>query len=1183
MANNCFDTRLLSYNGTSQPQRTLDALLANAAQVDERGTDDLILFTKRYGAYLNYYDLTNAITGDWGGLMSNDIAVTIASVADWSTQDYAPFIKYLNDKIINAGNDTDAKNFFKLLFDFVFSLASGLDNAYRQLPSNTDYNTYLSVSVASKLAVPLNILVQYYALFKSNSLIDESSTLTDPLSPVEQNVLSQNFNINSLSEPFKITPLSTVYPISLGGPVHDDINHILTHNLFAGALQSFINAVINIVSGTPDYLAKTLSNYPSHAPHYALYLTFLKLFSFAQQHLNEYTKRHLDFYYKQVLQLSNNVAEPDYVHLVFELQKNINQHLLPSGTSFKAGKDANNKDLFYSLTNDLVARTAQVQDLKSIYLNKDISPVTLFASPVANSEDGQGAKLLSTDSSWFPFGNPKNIKAASIGFAIASNVLYLNEGTRFVAMLFTCDSLAGVPSDMSGMFNIQVTGKKGWYTVDNYVAGVITDTMFFVYFSIDGDAPAIVPFSAKIHSGNFTQQLPMVQLILKDYTSYQTIKIPRIKEVTIYVTVDTVKNLSLQNDDGKINTAKPFKPLGDFPDKGASFIIGSKEIFQKTLSNLTVIFDWQEAPQDNSTVNVSALVKGNWVNVADNKPKNLLPIYLSVESPGLDLVAKSPADFTANADYDVTSIDGFLKLELTGTEYSLSTFLGKIPQPSVSVNYDDSSNPTKVTSYTVNTSPAPAPNPPVLKSMSIAYTAQDTISFSSQTADTFNARSSFFYHIEPFGYREMHPVITNDAMTVLPVFDVDDNTGNDDGGELWMGLNNALPDETFSILFQVSDGSANPLKNMTEVDWYYLNANNWLPFNKQSVTDQTNNLTRSGLVIVNVPPDATLNNSRAESGLIWIKAVVQHDADAVCNLIAIDTNAAKAQFVQDIPNNIVFTKSLPPNTISKPAIADGALKKTLQPYPSFDGRATETDDQFYLRVSERLRHKHRAITSWDYERLTLQYYPQIFKVKCINHTGFILDEKTNTQKYAELLAGHVMVVTIPDLSNLHTSNPLRPYTSIGLLTEIQTYLQTITSPFVQLRVCNPQFEEVQFDFQVTFHENFDPTFFMGQLNNEIEQFLTPWAFGNPQAIQFGNSIEKSVVLNFVEQRYYVDYVTCFKMNQIILREGSVIIDALYDIDEAMASTARSILVSYYNEETKIKHIINSPAKCDCNG
>jgi hypothetical protein len=332
-----------------------------------------------------------------------------------------------------------------------------------------------------------------------------------------------------------------------------------------------------------------------------------------------------------------------------------------------------------------------------------------------------------------------------------------------------------------------------------------------------------------------------------------------------------------------------------------------------------------------------------------------------------------------------------------------------------------------------------------------------------------------------------------------------------------------------------------------------------------------------------VPDKATIHNTRADDNLLWIKVVANHDPDAVCRVIAVRANAAKAIFQQDVSTKKEFTKSLSANIINKPSVADAALKKTEQPYPSFGGRIHETDNQFYVRVSERLRHKHRSVTAWDYERLVLQYFPQIHKAKCINHTGFLVNEITGKKKYSEVLPGRVMVVTIPDLRNKTAVNPLRPYTNVGLLEEIKQYLLSLTSPFVKLEVTVPQFEEVQFQFSVTFHPNYDPTYFSNLLKDEIERFLTPWAFGNARDIEFGGRIEKSVVLNFIEERYYVDFVTCFVMNHIILRNGNTVLEALYDVEQAIASTARSILVSYYNEVTKQKHIINSPANCSCNG
>ena len=109
--------------------------------------------------------------------------------------------------------------------------------------------------------------------------------------------------------------------------------------------------------------------------------------------------------------------------------------------------------------------------------------------------------------------------------------------------------------------------------------------------------------------------------------------------------------------------------------------------------------------------------------------------------------------------------------------------------------------------------------------------------------------------------------------------------------------------------------------------------------------------------------------------------------------------------------------------------------------------------------------------------------------------------------------------------------------------------------------------------------NHDATVYSNQLSMDIEQFLTPWAFDNNSDIEFGGTIEKSVVLNFIEERDYVDYITCFKMNHIIRRDGTTILEMLPDIETAVASTARSILVSYNDGVTR--HIITSPANCNC--
>ena len=393
-------------------------------------------------------------------------------------------------------------------------------------------------------------------------------------------------------------------------------------------------------------------------------------------------------------------------------------------------------------------------------------------------------------------------------------------------------------------------------------------------------------------------------------------------------------------------------------------------------------------------------------------------------------------------------------------------------------------------------------------------------------------------------------------------------------------MNNALAGETHSILFEVSEGSSNPLTPIATIDWYYMKSNTWLNI---KVEDQTNQLSQSGLVIFHMPGDETTNNTRAENGLLWLKAVVTSNTDALCRIISINSNAAKVAFVQDIVNNLEFTENIPSNIISKPAIADGAIKQISQPYGSFRGTPKENNMQFNLRVCERLRHKQRAVTVWDYERLVLQNFPQIHKVKCIAHTAL----SNIKQKYSELKPGSVMLVTIPDISKLTGANPLLPFTNIGLLTDIENYLKNFTSPFVELNVCNPQLEGVRFEFDVTFNNNSNINFYKTKLDNDIVSYLMPWAFGSTATdIEFGGKIKKSVVLSFVQNLPYVDFVTCFKMSQWVYQadiNSFVLLNNDSDIEEAIASTARSILVPYSETGVTSNNKITSPANCNCNG
>jgi hypothetical protein len=116
------------------------------------------------------------------------------------------------------------------------------------------------------------------------------------------------------------------------------------------------------------------------------------------------------------------------------------------------------------------------------------------------------------------------------------------------------------------------------------------------------------------------------------------------------------------------------------------------------------------------------------------------------------------------------------------------------------------------------------------------------------------------------------------------------------------------------------------------------------------------------------------------------------------------------------------------------------------PYPSFGGRVTEDNAEFYNRVSERLRHKDRAITIFDYERLVLESFPDIYRVKCIDHT----DEG------CELAPGHVLVegttFALDTFSDVFVEFEINPITGQVKLSSEKDDIQSDSSSVSDLRI-----------------------------------------------------------------------------------------------------------------------------------
>lgn len=517
-------------------------------------------------------------------------------------------------------------------------------------------------------------------------------------------------------------------------------------------------------------------------------------------------------------------------------------------------------------------------------------------------------------------------------------------------------------------------------------------------------------------------------------------------------------------------------------------------------------------------------------------------------------------DFSPNTPYTSGLSGGFIRFVLHG-------------------DWGHSDYPRALAQYAVKQDHLPDPlYDPQLLSVSLDYQASTTIPL--QTTASYTHQTGAFFHLYPFGYEKIEPdseLGVRLLPELVPQYASPVNTIGKDGGEWYIGLRELTPPQTLSLLIQVAEGSADPQieKPSEHLTWSYLKANRWQPFEKEALSDGTNGLLQSGLVRLSVPRDATTDNTILTAGLHWIRVSAQTSIDAICRLVGIHTQAACVKFHDQANDPQLNALPLLAGTITKLVESDSMIKKVEQPYATFRGRAAETEVHFLTRVSERLRHKNRAITLWDYERIILEAFPGIHKVKCLNHVRY--EQVDGRAIYRELAPGHVTVITISNLRNRNAVNPLRPYTSLGDLKNIEAYLRKYVSCFVQLHVKNPIFEPIRAEFSVKLIAGSDKTFYENLLNSEIIRFLSPWAFEEGKEIGFGGKIYKSALIDFIEERPYVDYLENFKLIHLTNPPRP-------DQESIEPSTLCSILVSAEKHTITIldaTDMVVTPEDCGC--
>jgi hypothetical protein len=814
----------------------------------------------------------------------------------------------------------------------------------------------------------------------------------------------------------------------------------------------------------------------------------------------------------------------------------------------------------------------------------------LYANPDARSDRVESIRVRQGDvARWKTFGRPAALAKGSapppetLGWAIASPLLALSVGRRQITLTLGFHGLGGAQNGKEVLagdpFTLQLSTAKGWIEPKSVMLRAAdhgaTQAQFglraipaLVWLEITVTLPATEAAIAPLAGSDAIPGCPWPALRLRlrqrrDATDerfvigYQDFRPLRLAQLRLSVAVGSYVSadgeglwpLSLEGDGGVLDGSKPFEPFGSAPAVGASLAIGHPDLFHKPLRKLRFSLTWMGGPANLTTHYAGYALKPAELAAAvtlvqAGVGRTGLPAIKLFSGENASLawspeclpgatVAAGPypvPDAPAPAP-EVRSWPRYLQWQLSGSDFGHAAWPTLMAQKSTALaaaiaNLAAGKNSGAIQAGDYQVAP---PYTPKLKTLSLDFVASQDLTL---TAYRTGPATDQIFHVHPFGYDEIAPPATgSDGVPFLPQYDQQ--------GELYIGIADAWPGRTLSLLFQMADGSANPDVPKQPVAWSTLSAEGWRPLPGESLRDDsTNGLTASGIVELVLPETAA--NPRLPAGMSWLRASVAIGAAAVCDCVDIHAQAVPAGFIDDGNGADHYTTPLPAGAITGPAESLPGIAACRQPYPSFGAEAVEDKAARHRRIAERLRHKRRAVTPWDYERLVLDYFPEVYKVKCLpageaarsGHPGAARSGHPGAARSGH--PGVVRLIVIPDIRHTTTFDPFEPKASSDLHRRIAARLTALAPPGARIEVGNPTYVQVRIRLGVGFRGDNDE-FNRKRLNDALNRYLSPWAYDDGADIVINRSLFANSIVAFAAQQPYVDFVAA--VNLFSSRDG----------------------------------------------
>ena len=1176
---------LFARGGTCNAERLLPELVENDQLITNRQFSDHLKFLYLYSDLLAYYDTNNQKLNQnvWRAFLEQDDTVIRSLILHTNIDKVKKNIQkaVLTLRRQDAGI-ADSAHIVGILA-VAREMLVLLDYWHKNLSNDDVIRTKLDVLIHEELNMHISNL---YRMLLQHSKQQDIPSLVDFCVFLEQ-----------------LCADSALWELK-GSLIYDPLTSVIANGAQSiDCLDDFFDVLFKIVYQLKELAANdyfdTLQT-QNKSPHIALLIAFLQLLNYAEAHLNYVPQRALNQYYRTVLKLNNNPSIPDKAYVHFGLSPGFDFAFVPQGTRLVTKNPVNGEDILFETDTDLTVNKAKIKQVNVLLAQKSINThdKTIALSAVTYTEEA----LQRLPFQLFPSTSAKHTLSKQayerLAFLVSSPLFYLSEGMRTITLICKLTSgsfhqllrqntdrencsdtafLAALAEQFTAIVHVRVTTQTGWLSVENKeitVEFIPENHSILLVVRLCTDLPAIDKLAIEDQDGFPNMDAPSLSISM--HNGMPLMGLPMLNElvlekVDLKVHVQGHRGLVLQNQLGIIDNSQLIEPFGPLPKVGSSFYIGSGEVFSKSLTKLQLNIKWDDLPaieggfkryyeayptkvhNEDFKVAIAYLNHQHWnpsyaparqmvplfqVVKANNKGNEKLDIFRTIDN--IDVAALGIT--TSNEPLDLSiygphTTAGFLKLQLCGPEQAF----GHAVYPNLMSNVLVQHIKKKQAGPSVLCN---EPYTPRIKSITLDYEAVESIVLMAPLGAETQQYATNLFHITSFGYTKIFPKRVAVPVALLPV----------------------AQEQKFFIAFGIADCNGSTVtmhieigeiilesdKKLHKPRWLYLSEDVWILFKEESiVVDGTNGCTQSGIIVFDLPSRATQNNTHMTPGLIWIKACFLNDIETLPTIMGVYVQAMRASRILD-KNGVFSTPVLPERSIQDFQVPIEGIENVVQPFKTFSGRQYENHQAFYRRVSERLRHKNRAVSAWDYERLVLERFPEIFRVQCLNHTV--------KQAPTSVRPGHVTLVVIAKATNMSLDK--LPLACASLLAEITSYIRSVSAPFIRFNVINPVYEDMKVSITVRFKPGYERGLYLHTLQQDLRNFLSPWLLDPSKGIQLGGTMPTSHVIDFINNRPYIEGIGNFSILKYVGKMPNLKLDRVTEYDSCLCATYPwSVIVS----------------------